>query len=39
MIWAAEGAYAAGGYNAVRTAILDALEAILFYDASKRDAA
>lgn len=39
MIWAAEHAYAAGGYDAVRTAVLDALEAILFYDAGKQYAA
>jgi hypothetical protein len=39
MIWAAERAYAAGSYNAVRTAVLDALEAILFFDGGKRDAA
>ena len=39
MIWAAEHAHAAGGYDAVRTAVLDALEAILFFEAGKRDAA
>jgi hypothetical protein len=39
MIWAAERAYAAGGYDAVRTAVLDSLEAILFFDANKKSAA
>lgn len=40
MSWAAEQAYAAGGYPQARFALLDALETVLLLDATKkRDAA